>query len=99
MPLFVLTCLDKPNSLEVRMAAREDHIAYVREHYAAGRVKLGGPFLDADGQMCGSNLVIEVEDMAAAKAFSAADPYAKAGLFQSVDIRAFRVVTGGFEQK
>jgi uncharacterized protein YciI len=33
LPLFVLTCLDKPNSLEVRMAAREAHIAYVRANH------------------------------------------------------------------
>ena len=94
MSLFVLTCLDKPNSLEVRMAAREDHIAYVRRCFEAGVVKLGGPFLGADGQMCGSMLIVETEDLAGAHAFSAADPYALAGLFASVDIRPFRVVTG-----
>jgi uncharacterized protein YciI len=91
--LFVLTCLDKPNSLDVRMAAREAHIAYVRAHHP-DTLKLGGPFLDAEGQMCGSLLIVEAEDLAAAKAFNAADPYTTAGLFQSVEIRPFRVVTG-----
>ena len=28
MPLFVLHCLDKPNSLDLRMATRQAHLAY-----------------------------------------------------------------------
>jgi uncharacterized protein YciI len=93
--LFVLTCRDKPNSLDLRMATREDHIAYVRQNFEAGIVKLGGPFLDAEGQMCGSMLIVETYDAAGAQAFSAGDPYTKAGLFESVEIRGYRVVTGG----
>lgn len=75
------------------MAAREAHIAYVRANHPHV-LKLGGPFLDAKGQMCGSMLIVEAADLAAAKAFSAADPYTTAGLFESVEIRPFRVVTG-----
>ncbi len=89
MALFVLTCIDHPNALDRRMAAREDHLAYVRS--MSGVVKVGGPFLDEAGQMAGSLLIIEAQDMAEARAFAAADPYARAGLFQSVDIRAFRM--------
>jgi len=44
--------------------------------------------------MCGSLLVIEVADLAAAQAFSAADPYAKAGLFERVEVRPFRAGFG-----
>jgi len=87
MPLFVLTCLDKPGALAVRMAAREDHLAWAADK----PVKLGGPFLDEAGDMAGSLIIIEVADLAAAKAFNAADPYTKAGLWASVDIRQFRV--------
>ena len=87
MPLFVLTCLDKPNALEVRMGAREAHLAWVKDK----PLKLGGPFLDEAGQMAGSLLILEAEDLAAAQKFSADDPYTKAGLWASVDIRPFRV--------
>lgn len=93
MPLFTLVCLDKPNALDLRMANREAHLAYVATF--GERVKLGGPMLDDAGQMAGSLLIVEAGDMAEAHAFSAADPYAKAGLFQSVEIRQFRVVVGG----
>ena len=92
MPLFVLHCLDKPDSLALRMAHREAHLAYV-----SGRtdvMKLGGPMLDDDGNMAGSLLVLDVPDKAAAEAFSAADPYTKAGLWQRVVITAFRASFG-----
>jgi uncharacterized protein YciI len=48
--------------------------------------------LDPEGQPCGSLLVVEAADRAAAEAFAAADPYAKAGLFESVVVRPFRAV-------
>ena len=92
MPLFALFCVDKPNSLALRMATREAHLAY-----AGGfrdRLKLGGPMLDEAGEMAGSIIFLEAEDLAAARAFSAEDPYNKAGLFQRVDITAFRPTLG-----
>ena len=91
MPLFVLTAMDKPKALETRLATREAHLAYLRER---GVVRLAGPFLDAAGDPAGSLLIIEAADLDAARAFAAADPYAKAGLFQSVDIRAFKATIG-----
>jgi uncharacterized protein YciI len=92
LPTFVLICTDKPKSLDLRMANREAHLAYVKDF--AADIRLGGPLLDAAGDMAGSMLVLEAEDRAAAEAFSANDPYNKAGLFQSVDIRPFRPVLG-----
>jgi uncharacterized protein YciI len=91
MPLFVMHCIDKPDSLEVRMGAREAHLAYVREK---GQIRLGGPYLDDAGQMCGSLMILEAEDLDAAHAYAADDPYNKAGLFQSVEFRPFRVTVG-----
>jgi len=92
MSLFVLTCIDKPNALDARMAAREGHLAYVRENIEM--VKLAGPFLSEAGEMAGSMLILEAPDRAAVEAFSAADPYVKAGVFGSVDIRAFKCSIG-----
>jgi uncharacterized protein YciI len=91
MPHFVLTCIDKPNALDARMGAREAHLAHVRE---SGIVRLAGPFLDESGAMTGSLLIVEAETLAQAQAFSAADPYVAAGVFQSVDIRPFKVTVG-----
>jgi uncharacterized protein YciI len=48
--------------------------------------------LDQAGQPIGSLIVIEAEDQAAADAIAAEDPYVKAGLFQSVSVRPYRLV-------
>ena len=91
MPLFVLSCIDKPNALQARLNAREAHLAYIAE---TGLVRLAGPFLTEGGDPAGSLMIVEVEDLAGARSFSANDPYVKAGVFESVDIRPFRVTVG-----
>jgi uncharacterized protein YciI len=88
--LFSLSCTDKPGSLDLRMSTRPTHLDYLNAN--VGKLVLGGPVLDADGKPCGSLLVIDVADRAAAEAFAAGDPYAKAGLFESTVIRPFRAV-------
>ena len=92
MPLFVLTCIDKPASLPLRMATREAHLAWIGERM--DQMKLGGPFLDAAGGMAGSLMIVEATDLAAAKAFNADDPYTRAGLWERVEIRPFRTTIG-----
>ncbi len=95
MPLFVLTGRDRPDASDLRAQTREAHLAYLAEHAAA--VKLGGPFMDAAGVSTGSLLIVEAPDLAAAEAFAAADPYARAGLFEAMHVRPWRVVVGGFK--
>jgi uncharacterized protein YciI len=88
--LFAVICNDKPGHLEVRLANRPAHVAYLKETGAV----LAGPFLDEAGEMCGSLVVVEAEDRAAAEAWAEAEPYAKAGLFDSVVIRPWKRVVG-----
>lgn len=85
--LFALLCKDKPGSLQVRLDTRPEHVAFLEGLNGEKKLALAGPFLDADGKPNGSLVVVEAPDMTAAKALSAADPYAKAGLFESVEIR------------
>lgn len=91
MPLFVITWSDRPDHLPVRMATREAHLEYVRE---TGVVRLGGPFLDEAGEMCGSMLVIEAEDLETVRAWHALDPYRMAGLFETSEVRPWRATVG-----
>jgi uncharacterized protein YciI len=92
MPLFMLACFDKPNSLDLRMATREAHLAYIREN--AALVKVGGPMLDEAEAMAGSLFILEMDDRAQVEAFNAADPYQQAGVFGRVEIRGFRATIG-----
>jgi hypothetical protein len=86
--LFAVYCTDKQNSLDLRLKTRADHIAYLNS--LGNAVKIGGPFLDDKGEMMGTLVVVEAADRAAAEKIAANDPYAKAGLFQSVEIRGWR---------
>ena len=85
--LFALICKDKPGSLQVRLDTRPEHVAFLEELNREKKLAFAGPFLDAEGKPNGSLVVVEAPDMAAARALSAADPYAKAGLFENVEIR------------
>ena len=86
-----LICIDKTGHLEVRKANREAHLAYLA---ATGVVEMAGPFLSETAEMCGSLLVLQVDSLQAAKDWAAADPYAKAGLFDRVEIREWKKVVG-----
>ncbi len=90
--LFAALCFDKPGGLDLRLATRAEHLGFL-ERYAA-QVKLGGPFLDADEKPVGSLLIIDCVDEAAARALLAEDPYAKAGLFERVELRPWKHVVG-----
>jgi len=84
--LYALICTDKPNSLAMRKAKRPEHVACLKS--LGDTLKLAGPFTEADGEtMNGSLIVVEAASLQAAKEIAAGDPYAKAGLFASVEIR------------
>ena len=86
-----LICIDKPGHLYVRQENRPAHLEHIN---TSGVVEMAGPFLSETGEMVGSLVILNVEDLAAAQAWAANDPYAKAGLFQSVDIREWKKVIG-----
>jgi uncharacterized protein len=85
-----LICIDKAGALQLRLDNRAAHLDYIA---ATGVVEMAGPFLDG-GAMVGSLVVLNVDDLAAAQAWAAGDPYALAGLFASVDIREWKKVIG-----
>lgn len=86
-----LICIDKPGHLQTRLDNRAAHLAHIE---SSGVVEMAGPFINEGGEMAGSLVILNVDDLAAAQAWAAADPYAKAGLFSSVDIREWKKVIG-----
>lgn len=86
---FAVSCYDKDNSLELRMATREKHLAYAAN--AGARIIVGGALLGADDSMIGSHLIVEADDRAALDALLASDPYAIAGLFQKITIKPMKI--------
>jgi len=87
---IALICIDKPGHLQTRLDNRAAHLAHIE---ASGVVEMAGPFLN-DGQMTGSLVVLNVDTLEQAQAWAAADPYGKAGLFESVMISEWKKVVG-----
>jgi len=87
---FTIRCTDKAGSLDLRLATRPAHLAYLQANIA--KLVLVGPVLDEAGRAKGSLYVVDVADRAEAERLAADDPYAKAGLFSHVEIDPVRVV-------
>lgn len=90
--LFAIVCIDKPGAIETRKANRDAHLAHIKG--SNGAVVQAGPFLNNDSEMCGSLLIFEADSLDTVEAWAEADPYAQAGLFESVVIRAWNRVVG-----
>ena len=81
----LLYCLDKANSLDLRKATREDHLAFLRD---SDKVMAAGPLLPLDGDSpVGSLVLVPGENVDTVRSWGSEDPYAKAGLFDSVTVR------------
>jgi uncharacterized protein YciI len=84
--LYALICTDKPNGLAIRKANRPEHLAYLES--LGDTLVFAGPFTEEDGQtMNGSLIVVEADSLRDACTIAGGDPFAKAGLFKSVEIR------------
>ena len=88
---IALVTYDKPNHLHIRMENREAHLAYIKK---TGVVEMAGPFLDTSEKMCGSLIILDVNDMAAAESWAENDPYNRAGLFENSTLKIWKKVIG-----
>lgn len=90
--MFVaLIAKDKPGALNVRADNRPAHLDYLK---STDLVAQAGPLLDADGGMIGSLIILDVADIVTAQEWADSDPYAKAGLFASVELIHWNRVIG-----
>ena len=97
--IFALICKDKPGGLEIRLANRPAHLDYLNGLNAAGKLKFAGPFLGDDGKPTGSLVAIEAADRGEAERIATDDPYARAGVFESVEIHPWNWVFNAPETK
>ncbi len=89
--IYVITCVDKPGHGAVRKENRTAHLAYLRD--AGDTLFAAGPTLSDDASsVTGSVIMVDLPDKQAAETFAANDPYAKAGLFESVTIKPWKKV-------
>ena len=80
---------------EARAAARPKHV----EHLTSAGAKLAGPGMNADGEACGSVIILPEMDMAAARAFVENDPYVRAGIVEKHTITPFVGALGHWKEE
>lgn len=89
---YIVHCLDKPDHLSVRQANRSEHLAFLAAN--AATILVAGPYLAEGGRMIGTMLIASSPGEDMLKAVLAQDPYVKADLFESVEIRPWKWVIG-----
>ena len=74
-----------------RMAAREGHLALVKEYVAKGHHKFGAALLNDAGDMCGSIMIVDFPDRPAMEAWLNSDPYVTQKVWEKIDVNACNV--------
>ena len=91
--LYVIHAIDKPGHLQVRLDNRPAHVEYVKS--GPSRLLLAGPLMEEDHETPkGTLLIIEAENLEAARAFAEKDPYNRANLFAEVTVTALNKTMG-----
>lgn len=93
MSHFLIYTEDKPDSLHIRQANRADHLAWVQSDPSVKLIS-AGPWLDDGGDMRGSLLIVESDNLKTVETWLDQDPYAKAGLTGFKRVRAFNWLLG-----
>lgn len=89
--MYAVYCKDKQGGLQLRLNNRAAHLAFLEGY--RDKVVLVGPLMTEDRQsMIGSLLVMDFKERHEVDAFLAEDPYAKAGVFEEVEVHPFRKV-------
>ena len=87
---YLITCVDKKNSIDLRLATREKHIRYLKK--IKKKLILAGPILDKNENPVGTVLVLDFDNIERVNFFLKNDPYSKVGLFETVNIEIFKRV-------
>jgi uncharacterized protein YciI len=96
--LYSIVGIDKPDSLQARMAVRSEHLARLQALVESGRLIIAGPnpAIDSedpgDAGFSGSIVIAEFESLQAAQAWADEDPYIKSGAYESVTVKPFKKV-------
>jgi uncharacterized protein YciI len=91
--LYAFIARDAPNAGALRPGVRPLHLAYLQPLIDQGRLIFGGPHPAIDSPdpgpagFTGSLIIAEFESLAAAKAWSANDPYVLERVFGDVEIK------------
>jgi len=90
MKTYIVTCLDKKNSLKKRLKNRELHLEYLKS--LKNKLILAGPILNKTNKPKGSVLILQFKNKVELNNFLKNDPYSKVDLFKTINIEIFKKV-------
>ncbi|MFC0309132.1 YciI family protein [Gallibacterium trehalosifermentans] len=95
---YVIFAQDLPNTLEKRLAVREQHLARLNLLQQQGRLLVAGPNPAIDDEnpgsagFTGSTVIAEFTSLEEAKTWASQDPYVEAGVYGEVIVKPFKRV-------
>ena len=89
---FAVTAHDGANMLERRMQVRPRHLENIAAMCKAGRVIAAGGLQDADGNPCGSVLVLEYETREQLDEYLVSEPYVTEKVWEDIKVEPINVV-------
>ncbi len=96
--LYIIFSEDIKNSLALRIATRDAHLARLQTLLEQNRLIVAGPNPAIDNNdpgeagFTGSTVIAEFNSLEEAQSWADADPYQKAGVYASVRIKPFKQV-------
>jgi len=93
MSYYLIHTADKPDSLTIRQKNRDAHLAWLKSESDV-TLHVAGPWLDNEGVMRGSLLIVEAESKNTVETWLEKDPYRKAGLTATTTLQTYNWVVG-----
>ena len=90
--IYCFICKDGPNAEVIRQQELEAHLAHIED--VIDHIRVAGPIPADGGGYCGSIIMIEAESHDEAQALFDKDPYAKAKIWESIELLPFSGVAG-----
>ncbi|MEV0006967.1 YciI family protein [Streptomyces sp. NPDC047973] len=84
---------DRPDSLPLREKLQEEHWSYM-DRFAEGMIARGPTFSEDGGTVTGSVHILDLPDVATARAFAFDEPNYQAGVYRDVMLRRWRNTLG-----
>ena len=91
---FIITAYDDPTdpaSLERRMQVRPLHLQGAARLRASNNFITGGAFLDEQGRMAGSVMIVQFEKEEELQEWLRNEPYVTGKVWHTVEVKPFRV--------
>lgn len=95
---YAIYCEDKEGTLEIRRSVRPAHLSRLEQLNKEGRLLVAGPLLNKEDEnpfiagIKGSLIIAEFDNIEAAKAWAASDPYVTAEVYSKVTVNPFKKV-------